>query len=42
MNQWRRFQFFEERPASSGLSEDLRRSISCSTGGRGAICLGHG
>ncbi|KAG0579723.1 hypothetical protein KC19_4G119500 [Ceratodon purpureus] len=41
MYQWRRFQFFEEKPPVAAVAEELKDlKVVCSTSGRGHIVLG--
>lgn len=40
MYQWRKFQFFEEKPPGAAVAEEVKEKVVCSTSGRGQIVLG--
>ena len=40
MYQWRKFQFFEEKPPGPAVAEEVKEKVVCSTSGRGQIVLG--
>ncbi|CAI5507180.1 unnamed protein product [Closterium sp. Naga37s-1] len=40
MNQWRRFQFFEDRSPVGPLADALAQGVRCGAGGRGRLAVG--
>ncbi|KAH9331112.1 hypothetical protein KI387_003220 [Taxus chinensis] len=42
MYQWRKFQYFEEKPTGSYVAEELKENVECCSSGRGRMVAGSG